>query len=240
MHVEPPGHAPQTLKDFLTHYLMIVIGILTAVGIEQGIEAAHHHHLAHQATEQIDEELRTNLQEARSTLAENKKRLAALKTVEDALFSDVLHHDTSPATFQARVATISVGAVSPTLRRDAWEGAIASQALSYVDPATVRRYSEGYSAERDVSQMIMSTLSLGNWPGQLQSAVVDAKLGKVDQAGLLKALATYELALSATAENDRELAEAFKAALGDSATSGDEQHPPLKPPAASSPDSATR
>ncbi len=224
MHVEPPGHAPQTLKDFLTHYLMIVVGILTAVGIEQGIEAAHHHHLAKQATQQIDEELRTNLQEARTTLAENKKRLAALKKVEDALVNDVLHHDTSVGTFRTRVDAISIGTVTPTLRRDAWEAAIASQALSYVEPARVRRYSEGYSAQRDVTQMMLSTFTLGNWPGQLQAAVVDAKLGKVDQAALLKALATYELALAATAENERELEEEFKAAVGTSSDSDGDQH----------------
>jgi hypothetical protein len=43
--------------------------------------------------------------------------------------------------------------------------------------------------------------------------VVDAKLGKVDQVSLLKALATYELALAATAENERELEEALKTAV---------------------------
>ena len=223
MHVEPPGHSPQSLKEFATHYLMIVVGILTAVAIEQGIEVIHHRELAAQATEHIEEELRSNLQQAGSTLAENQKRLAALKATSDALVKDFQQNDTSLATFTSRLKAIAIGAATPTLRRDAWDAAIASQALSYVDPATVRRFSEGYSAQRDVSEAMLATFTLGNWPAQLQSAIVDAKLGKVDQPGLLKALATYELSLSAIAENERELQEAFKSAV-EAHPAGGERH----------------
>jgi hypothetical protein len=209
MHVEPPGHAPQSLKDFGVHYLMIVVGILTAVGIEQGIEAIHHRELASQAVRQIEEELQGNLHEASSTLAENRRRLAALKATEEALTTDVSQRDMSAATFMTRVRSIAIGAATPALRRDAWDAAIASQALTYVDPTSVRRYSGAYSAQRDTTATILATFAMGNWPGQLESAVVDAKLGRVDQVGLLKALAAYELALAATAENERELEEAL-------------------------------
>ena len=214
MHVEPPAHAPQTLKDFAKHYLMIVLGILTAVGVEQGLEALHHHRLAAEATQQIDEELRSNLRESQRSLDENRKRLAALHATALALSADVSAGDTSPAKFSQRIGAITIGSATPTLRRDAWEAAIASQALSYVDAARVRRYSEGYSAQRDVTQAMLATFSLGNWPGRLQDSIVDAKLGHVDQAALLKALASYQLAIAAIAENEREMVEAFGAALG--------------------------
>ena len=214
MHVEPPGHAPQTLKEFGTHYLMIVLGILTAIGIEQGVETVHHNHLAHQATEQIEEELRSNLVQARETLALNRQRLSELQAIQEAVIRDVQQKDDSLATFAERLKAVHVGAATPVLRRDAWDAAIASQALSYVDPVFVRRFSEGYSAQRDTMQTILTTFSLGNWPGQLQSVGVDAKLGKIDQSGLLKALAAYQLALSAISGNEQELERAFSAALG--------------------------
>ena len=220
MHIEPPGHAPQSLKDFGVHYLMIVIGILTAVGIEQGIEAIHHNELASQAILQIEEELKGNLHSTSSTLAENKKRLVALRATEEALTKDISQKDVSAETFMTRVRSIAIGAATPSLRRDAWDAAIASQALTYVEPATVRRYSAAYSAERDTTATILATLAIGNWPGQLQSAVVDAKLGKVDQVGLLKALATYEMALAATAENEWELEEALKTATKEPSSPG--------------------
>ncbi|MDY0743455.1 hypothetical protein SNE35_03020 [Paucibacter sp. R3-3] len=214
MHVEPPGHAPQTLKEFGTHYLMIVLGILTAIGIEQGVETIHHNHLAHQATEHIEEELQANLQQARETLAQNRQRLTELQAIQEAVIRDVQQKDDSLATFAERLKAVHVGAATPVLRRDAWDAAIASQALSYLDPALVRRFSEGYSAQRDTMQTILTTFALGNWPGQIQNVSVDAKLGKVDQPAFLKALAAYQLALSAISSNEHELEQAFSAALG--------------------------
>ncbi len=213
MHVEPPGHSPQSFKEFATHYLMIVVGILTAVAIEQGIEALHHRELAEQATRQIEEELRSNLHEDDVALEDNRKRIAALKQTEEAVTADYEKKDVSPETFRARVTTLTLGTAMPTLRRDAWDAAIASQALSYVDAAVVRRFSEGYSAQHDASQSMVSTTTSNNWMSQIMASSVDSRLGHVDQPALLKALATFEVTLQATAENERELHEALKAAI---------------------------
>jgi len=215
MHLEPPAQAPQSLKDFAKHYLMIVLGILTAVGIEQEIEAAHHRELAAQATAHIEEELRSNLREARSVLADNEKRMTALKAAEAAVENDARQKDTSIETYRARLGSIRVGVGMPALRRDAWDAAIASQALTYVEAGKVRRYSEGYSAQRDVTETLIASSDLGNWPGLLTSANVDAKLGKVDHAAFLKALATYDLSLASTLGNERELVQALSAAVGE-------------------------
>jgi hypothetical protein len=224
MHVEPPGHAPRSLKDFSVHYLMIVVGILTAVGIEQAIEAHHHREIAAQARQQIDEELHSNLRNTSESVVDNKKRLAALKETMDALAGDILRKDTSAETFAQRLKSVSVGVITPPLRRDAWDAAIASQALAYVEPAVVRRYSEGYSAAREQSQTMLATFSMGNWPARIQESAVDSRLGHVDQVALMKALATYQLALSATTENERELEEALKAAVAGPAAGGATPH----------------
>jgi hypothetical protein len=218
MHIEPPAHAPQTLKDFAKHYLMIVLGILTAVGIEQAIESGHHRALAAQATAHIDEELRANLSEARSVLADNEKRMAALKAAEAAVENDARQNDTSVETYRARFNALKIGMGMPELRRDAWDAAIASQALTYVEPGRVRRFSAGYSAQRDLMATLIATAALGNWPGLLQAANVDARLGKVDHAAFLKALATYDLSLESALGNERELVQALSAAV----ESGDE------------------
>ncbi len=117
----------------------------------------------------------------------------------------------------AQFKTVHVGAATPSLWRDAWDASIANQALSYVDAAEVRRYSEGCSAQTEQSQTILATFTLGNWPEQLTAANVDAKLCRVDPASILKALAAYDMALSAIAENERELEEALNAALNNTA-----------------------
>ena len=46
MHFEVPKVKMHSLREFLQHYLMIVLSILTALGLEQWIEGAHHRHAA--------------------------------------------------------------------------------------------------------------------------------------------------------------------------------------------------
>ena len=63
MHLELPKARVESLKDFLKHYLMIVLSILTALGLEGWIEHTHHAHAAETARAQIEAEIRANLAE---------------------------------------------------------------------------------------------------------------------------------------------------------------------------------
>jgi hypothetical protein len=42
--VHPPHHPTHTWKDFFIHIATIVVGLIIAVGLEQAVEALHHHH----------------------------------------------------------------------------------------------------------------------------------------------------------------------------------------------------
>ena len=42
--VHPAHHAASTWRDFFIHIATIVIGLVIAVGLEQAVEAVHHHH----------------------------------------------------------------------------------------------------------------------------------------------------------------------------------------------------
>ena len=53
MHLELPRVRIHSLKDFIKHYLMIVLSILTALGLEAWIEHAHHAHAAEAASRPI-------------------------------------------------------------------------------------------------------------------------------------------------------------------------------------------
>jgi hypothetical protein len=59
--VHPPHSATHTWRDFLLHIATIVVGLLIAVGLEQAVEAIHHHHQRDQLEEQILEVMRTDL-----------------------------------------------------------------------------------------------------------------------------------------------------------------------------------
>jgi hypothetical protein len=54
IHKPKPWHG---LRDFLKEYLIIVIGVLTALGAEQTAEAAHWSHAVHEAKASIHDEL---------------------------------------------------------------------------------------------------------------------------------------------------------------------------------------
>jgi hypothetical protein len=53
--IHPPHEAAHTWKDFFIHVATICVGLLIAIGLEQAVEAEHHHH----QREQVVEDLRT-------------------------------------------------------------------------------------------------------------------------------------------------------------------------------------
>lgn len=66
--VHPPHHAAHTWRDFLIHIATIVVGLLIAIGLEQSVEALHHHHQRHQLEADLRAEGIRNLHIAITTL----------------------------------------------------------------------------------------------------------------------------------------------------------------------------
>ena len=84
--VHPP-HAPtHTWKDFFIHIATIAVGLLIAVGLEQAVEAIHHHRERTKAPENLREEITAN----RKTLAKDLKSLDSEKQMLAANM-DILH-----------------------------------------------------------------------------------------------------------------------------------------------------
>jgi hypothetical protein len=54
--IHPPQHAPMTKRDFFVHLFIVVLGILIAIGLEQGVEYLHHRHLASEAARALLDE----------------------------------------------------------------------------------------------------------------------------------------------------------------------------------------
>ena len=69
-----------SLKDFAKHYLMIVLSILTALGLEAWIDHAHHQLAAATASAQIEMEIRDNMTEAHTDLQHDVAQLKRLDT----------------------------------------------------------------------------------------------------------------------------------------------------------------
>jgi len=60
--VHPPHHSTSTLRDFFLHIATICVGLLIAIGLEQTVEAIHHHHQRHQLNEDLITEAESNQQ----------------------------------------------------------------------------------------------------------------------------------------------------------------------------------
>lgn len=60
MHIHLPK-IPHSWREFFKEYAIIVLGVLTALALEQGVESIHERHLAHEAREAIDQEMQADI-----------------------------------------------------------------------------------------------------------------------------------------------------------------------------------
>jgi hypothetical protein len=158
MHFEVPK--AKKFKEFGGEYVMIVISILTALALEQGLEALHHRHLAHEAADKMNVELRQTIKEVNAALAHNEKKRLALHQVQNQLLT-AIRSKTSDAELMQRfnrewAEMMRLDLDTPTLRREAWETAVANQAVTWMPRASLEGYAGAYGAIRDVSTSVYS------------------------------------------------------------------------------------
>ena len=72
--VHPPHQAAHSWKDFLIHIATIVVGLLIAVGLEQGVEILHHRH----QRQELQQNLQQDSDENRDYANEDLKRGQAI------------------------------------------------------------------------------------------------------------------------------------------------------------------
>jgi len=213
MHFELPN-LPHSIKEFATHYFMIVVSILTALGLEAAVERLHHDHAAEAAQRAIEAELRSNLEGLRDSNANNLQRVKPLEDLCDLLVKDF---DDGVPTAQIKQqmtehvkAGIDFGVYMPTLRHEAWDVAVANQSASYLKPEVLRRLSVAYAAQRDVNPTNVTLLV--NIPAYV-NALTDARVGASDPHEFLRSMKqaalTVRNAIGRFKELERDLAQAL-------------------------------
>lgn len=203
MHVElPKKGALASLKVFAGEYAMIVVSILTALGLEQAAQTWHHNHRAHEAQASIDVEMRTNLEEVRSAMRKNEAEITKLSDLRDVLRKDIIDKvDGKELLVHLKAATqgrFGINQSMPTLRREAWEVAVASQAVSWMEPALLQRYAGVYAMQRDFSQSSFGTVQLVLDAPSFFNRAADVDFGKVDGTGLYYSVVQLQGALKGT------------------------------------------
>jgi hypothetical protein len=181
MHIEPLKVRLDSFKDFAKHYLMIVLSILTALGLEVWIEHSHHRHAAATANARIEAEIRQNLADIDTDIAHDRARMEALGKLRDQLKADI--ESQAPAeTLQAHVRQLAPDGIYldwrwPILRREAWDVAVANQSASWIEAGRLQRYSAVYAAQQASTQlMLMDAPSLLNGP-QMANTLLDEQTG---------------------------------------------------------------
>jgi hypothetical protein len=220
MHLEMPKARLESLKDFLKHYLMIVLSILTALGLEAWIEHTHHKHAAMLAQAQIDAEIRTNLAEVESSLAQDARQAMALAQIRDALVQDFKTRKSDPAIAQHVQSLVALGGFNlnlrwPSLRREAWDVAVANQSASWIDDAHMRRYAAAYAGQRDMVTTLGANLALVMNGPRMVDAMTDMRTGDVQPREFLHVIGQMTLMLDQAQSNLRSLENHLHEALGD-------------------------
>jgi hypothetical protein len=95
MHIHLPK-VPHSWREFLKEYAIIVLGVLTALGLEQAVESIHERNLAHEAQEAIHEEIQADIDRTAYRMSQQaciEKRLDEI----EALLRDWQGEDAFPA-----------------------------------------------------------------------------------------------------------------------------------------------
>ena len=159
MHIEFPKTNLRSLKEFATHYLMIVLSILTALGLEAWIERVHHEHASAEATTKIEAEIHANLAQIKEKRDHDYARMHALEKIRDALVVDLKAH-ASTAVINQHIHEADPDGLYldwrwPALRHEAWDVAVANQSASWIDADQLSRYSSIYAAQNAGTTIIV-------------------------------------------------------------------------------------
>jgi len=208
MHVEPPEGRIDSVKSFLGHYLMIVLSILTALGLEEWLQHLHRAEAGREARERIVAEARQNLHMLRESIALNESRRKPIEAWTAKLAAARDAH-VPEARIRAEIIapdakTIDIeGPAWIDLRHAAWDMAVANQSIASIDPAHLAAISELYSSQQLLTT-VMPVLNTGFLKyDKLVEMMVDLPAGQVDSTTLLHMLANLDEALKESNNNFR-------------------------------------
>ncbi|PWK85895.1 hypothetical protein [Fulvimonas soli] len=200
MHLELPKLPLHSLKDFAKHYLMIVLSILTALGLEAWIEHVHHARAAATASRRMDEELRAALDNIRDAEANDRRTLARLQALDATVVADLAADLDAAAVnrhIEARKDDYQLDVNWPVLPTDAWDVAVADQSLGWIDADALQRYSSAYTAERVLDGWLQHDATLVLDAPHLVDTYTDLQLDRpVDPRAFLHTLRQMEMALN--------------------------------------------
>ena len=192
LHKPKPWHG---VREFLKEYLIIVVGVLTALAAEQAVEWLHWRHEAAQAEEELAAGLQLDLLNSVGWLAIQPCFKAWLSPLATSLQAP------GPKWRAAELVLPPTATVSPRITRRtfaspggvwshaAWESAETSGVLSHLPAARVRRYADAY---RMVELARQWQVTIQDIEDDLTPLAYDRQLSDAEKAAYLQRLSNLE------------------------------------------------
>lgn len=190
MHVEVPK--AKKWKEFSSEYLMIVVSIVTALALEHAVTSYHHRHLAHEASQRIEAELRANAKDVDEVLKHNRDMQQRVEKLRVAFIEDLKSGTPEQVAIDRMLAkdkdALDLSVHSPTLRHEAWDVAVANQAASWIDATRLERYAALYAHMRDIGAIENGAGNKFFNGAEMVNVFADLQLGKAQARDLLRLL----------------------------------------------------
>lgn len=156
MHLEPLEKLPRSVREFLSHYAMIVLSILTALALEQAVLGIEHRHEGARAKEEIEQEIASNRKTVEDSLVATRQFEKDWQSMLERTSAEL---KAGQSTNDSRLAVLAearhrFGDAAPALKTTAWDAAVADHAVNYIDHEDLTRYSQTYALQRFFSQAI--------------------------------------------------------------------------------------
>lgn len=194
MHVELPK--AKKFKEFGGEYVMIVISIITALGLEHAVQTYHHRKLAQEASERIEAELRQDQKSIESVLKHNQDLQRRVGKLRSALLDDIRHGTPDKLAIDRMISldekALNLAIHSPTLRHEAWDVAVANQAASFIEPDKLERYASLYARVREVDTLSNGSGNTFVDGPEMVGVFSDLELGKASARDVLRLLKQME------------------------------------------------
>ena len=196
-------------KTFAGEYVMIVLSIMTALALENGVRQWHQAREAQEAARNLDAEIAVNLAEMRSVIAHNDAEIQRIRRLREILLKDIKagvgDKEAIKNVMIASNMRFDLNIHSPSLQREAWDVAVANQALSFMPQEQLLRYAKQYASMRDIQTLLVgSGNSFMDMP-QLSNTMSNLQLNDITARDLYRTLTQMSFVHESNGGNMRQL-----------------------------------
>ena len=152
MEIHAPAGKMESVKDYLLHLSMVVLGILIALGLDGIREVRREHALVRHSIMAMRSELTANREIAQRVIAGYEESRATLGKITGLIETELKQRGTNqkPGTDDI---SYPLQLAMPSLNTGAWQAAVATQALAHMEYTQASVWSEVYARQVQVQRV---------------------------------------------------------------------------------------